>query len=478
MYVYHRRLYTFVQLALDTLSLTLIWQLAIQLRILLNPIADTHVTAQEAATWAPPLGLILLLWIVISLRLRLYRIPDEIHLWTVLIWAGENTVVLSMLTVVATFFSRQLGESVSRSFVLLMLPVTFFVLAMTRCITLGIVAQAQKRWFRPLRIALVGDSRGASRLIGRIKSDRVRTAIRGLIVPEGSVLNIDPHPLPVLGTTRQIAELINREQLDRIIVLNGSLLHGELERCNQVFRRMGVPVSCVVDLAPAQIRVDLSTQYGVPFVEMIPVQFTRTQEVIKRVFDVTLALFALVVLAPLLLAIAALVKLTSKGPVLYKAPRVGKGGRHFIFLKFRSMYLDNDRSRVDSANEKSGHIFKIRNDPRVTPIGRFLRRYSLDELPQLINVMRGEMSLVGPRPLPARDLDPDGMSQQFSAWSEGRARVQPGLTGLWQIGGRSDLAFEDMIRLDLQYIQNWSLALDISIILETPMLVLRGVGAY
>jgi exopolysaccharide biosynthesis polyprenyl glycosylphosphotransferase len=478
MYVYHRRLYTLVQLGLDVLSLRLIWELAIQLRIFLNRVTDIHVTSQDATTWAPPLGLILFMWIVISFRLCLYRIPDEIRLWTILMWAGENAVALSMLTVVATFFSRQLGESVSRSFVLLMVPVTFCVLTMTRCIALGLIAQAQERWFRPLRIALVGDSRGASRFIGHIKSDRVRTAIRGLIVPEGSTPNTGTHPLPVLGTTRQIAELINTEQLDRIIVLNGALLDGELERCNQVFRRLGVPVSCAVDLAPTRVRIDLSTQYGMPFVEMIPVQVTRTQEVVKRLFDVTLTLLALVFLAPLLLVFAGLIKLTSKGPVLYKALRVGKGGRYFTFLKFRSMYIGNDRSRVESANEKSGHIFKIRNDPRVTPIGRFLRRYSLDELPQLINVLRGEMSLVGPRPLPARDLDPDGMSQRFFAWSEGRARVQPGLTGLWQIGGRSDLSFEDMIRLDLQYIQNWSLALDISIILETPIPVLRGVGAY
>src|SRR4051794_18584957 len=140
MYVYHRRLYTLVQLALDALSLRLIWELAIQLRIFLNPVTDIHVTSQEAMAWAPPLGLILFLWIVTSFRLRLYRIPDEIRPSTVLVWAGENTIVLSMLTVVATFFSRQLGEAISRGFVLLMLPVSFFVLTLTRSIALGLVA--------------------------------------------------------------------------------------------------------------------------------------------------------------------------------------------------------------------------------------------------------------------------------------------------------------------------------------------------
>jgi lipopolysaccharide/colanic/teichoic acid biosynthesis glycosyltransferase len=142
------------------------------------------------------------------------------------------------------------------------------------------------------------------------------------------------------------------------------------------------------------------------------------------------------------------------------------------------MCVDRDVSELLHANEKSGHIFKIRNDPRVTPIGKILRKYSLDELPQLINILRGDMSLVGPRPLPARDLDPDGMSRQFAAWSEGRARVHPGLTGLWQVSGRGDLTFEDMIRLDLEYIRRWSLLLDLNIVLVTPMRVIKGAGAY
>ena len=191
-----------------------------------------------------------------------------------------------------------------------------------------------------------------------------------------------------------------------------------------------------------------------------------------------LSVLALLALLPLFALIAVLIKATSKGSVLHKSRRIGKGGRQFTFLKFRSMYSDSDPRKVIADNEKSGHIFKIRNDPRVTPVGRLLRKYSLDELPQLINILFGEMSFVGPRPLPASDLGPDGMSKQYIAWSEGRAKVYPGLTGLWQVSGRSDLPFEDMVRLDLSYIQNWSLALDIRILLETPLLVLRGAGAY
>jgi lipopolysaccharide/colanic/teichoic acid biosynthesis glycosyltransferase len=139
---------------------------------------------------------------------------------------------------------------------------------------------------------------------------------------------------------------------------------------------------------------------------------------------------------------------------------------------------DPARSEVSSQNEQTGHVFKIRADPRVTPIGRFMRRYSLDELPQLWNVLRGDMSLVGPRPLPAQDLEPDGQSSEFRTWSEMRSSVPPGISGLWQISGRSDLAFEKWIELDMTYVRNWSLRLDARILLETPLAVLAGKGAY
>jgi exopolysaccharide biosynthesis polyprenyl glycosylphosphotransferase len=417
-----------------------------------------------------------MLWVVVSVRFKLYRSPNEIRFWNCLIWTTESALLVMVLTVFITLFSRQFGEGVSRLFFSIMLLVTFVMLGLARFAGLALAVAAEKHRLPP-RVALIGDLRNADRLISRLRSQQVRLLIRGLIVPEGSVLGGLRQPVPVLGTTRQLAELINREQLDRVIVLNGSVPDEELEGCNVVLKRMGLPVSCTVDIAVEPVRMDISTRYGMPCVDLVPLRFTRTQELLKRVVDVVLASLSLLCLAPLMLAIAIVVKLTSEGPVLYKATRVGKGGRHFTFLKFRSMYVIADRTKL-RRNEKSGHIFKIRNDPRVTFVGRFLRRYSLDELPQLVNVLRGEMSLVGPRPLPANDLDPDGMSREFYDWAEGRSRVHPGLTGLWQTNGRSDLSFEEMMRLDLEYIRSWSLALDFSIILETPLLVLKGAGAY
>jgi len=143
------------------------------------------------------------------------------------------------------------------------------------------------------------------------------------------------------------------------------------------------------------------------------------------------------------------------------------------------MYIDGP-TRLDlmRRNEASGHVFKIRRDPRVTPVGRVMRRLSLDELPQLFNVLAGDMSLVGPRPLPTEDLGSDGMSRTYAEWAEQRALVRPGITGLWQIRGRSDLTFAQMVELDLEYVRNWSLSLDISILLETPRAIFIGTGAY
>jgi lipopolysaccharide/colanic/teichoic acid biosynthesis glycosyltransferase len=215
----------------------------------------------------------------------------------------------------------------------------------------------------------------------------------------------------------------------------------------------------------------------IPFVDVARA-LTPWQQTAKRLIDITLSLVALVAIAPLMLLIAVVVRLTSRGPIFYCSARVGKGGRHFTFLKFRSMRVDGTRTAVAVGNEKDGHIFKIRRDPRVTPIGRIMRRLSLDELPQLINVLRGDMSLVGPRPLPAEDLGPDGMSPKFVIWSKERSRTRPGITGLWQIRGRSNLPFDDMVRYDQEYVRNWSLVLDLIILAKTPLLVLVGNGAY
>jgi exopolysaccharide biosynthesis polyprenyl glycosylphosphotransferase len=478
MHVRNLRFYQTMQFVLDLLAVTVAWNAAIQMRVFLNPLANRWVSWSAASVWAPSLMMVLVLWIVLAWRLRFYRVEGPIRLWTSVVNTAEGALLASGNIVIVTFFSRELGSEVSRSFFMIFAPLVFVSLGLARCVSVFAAMGAERHWPSPIRVALLGDRLHAGRLVSLMSSANARTVIKGLIVPEGHTADGLSFPVPVLGTTGQLAEVINREQLNRIILLNGSISGEELIACNKVFKRMGVIVNCTVDFAPGRGRVNVINQYGLPLVELRPLAFTRGQEIIKRGFDIITSAIALFILAPLMLIVAALVAFTSEGPVLYKAPRVGRGGRHFMFLKFRSMYTAMDRAHVAHANEKQGHIFKIKRDPRVTPIGRFIRRYSLDELPQLINVLRGEMSLVGPRPLPAGDLGPDGMSREFADWSEGRSAVYPGITGLWQVNGRSELPFEEMVRLDLQYIREWSLLLDIKIILATPGLVVKGVGAY
>lgn len=486
MYVYRQKLYIAAQSVFDLCSLNLVWALAARLRILLNPSMQLHLTLQQSAGWVPPMGLVLLLWVIVSVRLKLYRIPHEVGVFTLLEGAAKNTVVLCVLTVLATFFSMQFGGGASRFFVLCMLPVALLVLTATRVLTLGMVALVQHR-AQPPRIALIGDLKDAKRLVGRMRS-HVGSDIRGVIVPEGSTAEKSVAALPVLGTTGQIAELVNRERIERVIMLKGTLPDSEFDRCHKVFWRMGLPVTCTLDLAfepgPASFgwgsgrRVDFWKQYGLSIVEVRPVRLTGVQDFVKNAFDFLFAAASLALLSPLLLAIAVSIKLTSEGPVFDQvARRVGKGGRHFTCIKFRTACIDSRPALPRPTSERSP-LSQRPGDQRITPVGSFLLRYSLDELPQLINILRREMSFVGPRPLPADDLGPDGMSQEFFTWSDLRARVHPGLTGLWQVNGRNTLSLDDMIRLDLEYVQNRSLWLDLSIILQTPMVVLRGVGAH
>jgi exopolysaccharide biosynthesis polyprenyl glycosylphosphotransferase len=288
------------------------------------------------------------------------------------------------------------------------------------------------------------------------------------------------NPVPVVGTVAELPALINRYQVDRVIALEREVPPEQMRACVSICTRMGVTLNRTAEsLEAASASLGVAEIGDTLLIEVRGFEFTRAQQIVKRAFDLAAAGALLIALSPLLLALSALIKMTSKGRVLYVAPRVGRGGRHFPFYKFRSMVADAEvhRQALAGRNEKRGHLFKVRSDPRVTPIGRFMRRVSLDELPQLLNVLRGDMSLVGPRPLPVRDLEPDGLSRDYRFWAKERCKVLPGLTGLWQVRGRSDLGFDEMLRLDVSYVRNWNLWLDVRILLQTVPAVLRGRGA-
>jgi exopolysaccharide biosynthesis polyprenyl glycosylphosphotransferase len=213
---------------------------------------------------------------------------------------------------------------------------------------------------------------------------------------------------------------------------------------------------------------------GAPLFELRPPVLAGTDWVVKKVFDFAVSLLVLLIGLPLWLLISLAIKIDSRGPVFYRDRRVGVGEREFGMLKFRTMVEGAAEQQfvLEERNEAGGALFKIRHDPRVTRVGRVLRRLSLDEAPQVLNVVRGEMSLVGPRPLPLRDY------RQLEPWHRKRYHVLPGITGLWQISGRSNLNFDDLVRLDFYYIENWSIWLDISILVRTLPAVLGRRGAY
>jgi exopolysaccharide biosynthesis polyprenyl glycosylphosphotransferase len=213
---------------------------------------------------------------------------------------------------------------------------------------------------------------------------------------------------------------------------------------------------------------------AVPLFELRPPVFAGADWLGKRAFDLVVAVLLLVVGLPIWLLIALAIRLDSRGPVLYRSRRVGLNEQPFEMVKFRTMVAgaDERQEELEEANEATGALFKIRDDPRVTRVGAFLRRFSLDETPQVLNVLRGEMSLVGPRPLPLRDYE------QLQDWHRKRYLVLPGMTGLWQISGRSELSFDDLVRLDFYYLDNWSIWLDVSILLKTLPAVVDRRGAY
>jgi exopolysaccharide biosynthesis polyprenyl glycosylphosphotransferase len=422
------------------------------------------------------LGALLAFWCPVAISLRLYSGKSRESELFFMLRATQAVITAVSMGLITSFLFAGLTIEMGREYIWRLIPLACVAVFLARFAGSRAALHASSRWPVKPCLALVAE-RVDSMLADRLR--RVESAVlKGMIVPASEVARNQPQPLPVLGTTRDLAAVINRERLDQIIILNGAISEHEVRTCNLISRRMGITLSWAFALPEINSNLTLSSEFGIHVVELNPVTFSRWDRLVKRAFDLVVTSASIVLLMPVLLAIATLIKMTSQGPVLYTAPRVGRGGRYFTFLKFRTMYAGSSRELLEGANEKDGHLFKMRQDPRVTPLGRILRRYSLDELPQLFNVVLGDMSLVGPRPLPAEDLDPDGLSAQFAAWSEQRASVSPGITGLWQIRGRSELPFTDLIRYDMEYVHNWSLALDMKILLQTPMFVLSGRGAY
>jgi exopolysaccharide biosynthesis polyprenyl glycosylphosphotransferase len=325
------------------------------------------------------------------------------------------------------------------------------------------------------RALVIGDTQQAARVCERLRQDTARGVyFVGLVTTDPPPGN--PHPPPGwVGVLDELPTVLRQQNVDVAYVASPAVQHDALLGILSHCAGAGVDVHIVSDVfdivhsAPSMEQIE-----GIPTVTFDQVLLRPRHQVVKRAMDLVGSVIGLVLLSPLFAVIAIVTKLDSRGPVFYRQWRVGKDGREFLMYKFRSMMRNAEREidKLIALNEASGPLFKMKNDPRMTRMGSFLRKTSLDELPQLINVLAGQMSLVGPRPpLPVE-------VERYDEWQKARLSVRQGMTGLWQVSGRSRLSFDEMVMLDLYYIENWSLWLDIAILLKTMPIVLLAKGAY
>jgi exopolysaccharide biosynthesis polyprenyl glycosylphosphotransferase len=336
------------------------------------------------------------------------------------------------------------------------------------------------------RVLVVGEAATVDVVVGQLaeRTDHGYVAVGACVVGEGSVLS-GVRVCSRLGVdasagfdddATSVGEAIDALGADMIFVAASDHLSGDrLRRLSWSLHDRGRPLMVLPGIVEvARRRVRLTSAAGLTLLHVKPPTRRGLPAMLKAVTDRAGALLLLAALAPLFALLVVAVRVSSPGPVIYRQTRVGRNNTHFSMWKFRTMVVGADRMRGDleGANEHDGHMFKLRQDPRVTRVGRFLRRYSLDELPQLVNVLRGHMSLVGPRPpLPEEVAQYDQVEMR-------RLSVKPGLTGLWQVSGRSDLSWHETVSLDLRYVDNWSWTWDMSVMARTVRAVLDGRGAY
>jgi exopolysaccharide biosynthesis polyprenyl glycosylphosphotransferase len=382
-------------------------------------------------------------------------------------------VVLGGLFLGAVIFFSQ-AKYFSRSLFGMFL-VIFYLLVLGEKIVLRVVQRvARRRGFNYRNILIVGINEGAMRVADALTQSRdfgfrVAGFVNGFAQEYA-----ETDRYKVLGSIQEISQIVDREIIDEIIF---ALPMDQLARCESQLLKceeVGTKIHIRADFAHSIFsRTYLSAVSGIPILTLASTPHAGTDIFLKRLMDIAASFASLVIAAPFMLVIGFLIKLDSQGPVLFRQVRTGLNGRRFVLLKFRSMTHDAERQQaaLEDRNEMSGPVFKLRSDPRVTRVGAFLRRTSLDELPQLWNVLMGDMSLVGPRPpLPSE-------VSRYERWQRRRLSMKPGLTCLWQASGRNEIDFEEWMRLDMEYIDNWSLSRDIKIILRTIPAVLFARGA-
>lgn len=356
-------------------------------------------------------------------------------------------------------------------------PVAIIVLlTLSRWIESRIKARLRKRGIGVERVLIVGAGETGRMIIRNLAAQpELGYELVGFVDDNPERGEVDLGRFKALGSTENIPNIVSQYNVDEVIITLPWMYHRKILSIMAQCERQQVRAKIVPDLFQMSLsQVGLDDLNGIPLIGVRETIIEGSNLALKRAIDVIVSALALLLLSPFMLLIAILIRLESPGSPIFKQVRLGKDGKAFTVYKFRSMRLgaEEEREQLIEFNEATGPLFKMREDPRRTRLGRFLRRLSIDEFPQFYNVLRGEMSLVGPRPPLPQEVE------HYQEWQKRRLAVRPGLTGLWQVSGRSDLSFEEMVLLDLYYIENWSLALDLKIIVKTIPTLIGGTGAY
>jgi exopolysaccharide biosynthesis polyprenyl glycosylphosphotransferase len=426
------------------------------------------------SVYLPLVGLLTLVLLLANRREGAYD-PRRGHSFFDEIYGVVNATTMAiMLLIVLVFFYRRLFYS--RIIFVYAGILIVALLGLARLVRQILLARLRQSGFGVDRVLIVGAGEvGRAVMRNLVAQPELGYRLIGFLDDDPGRGSTDIGPFKALGPLENLPQVVREHAIDQAIITLPWQYHRQTVHLVAEAERAGVRPRVVPDLFQLSLGgVDVEAINGIPLISVKETALTGFNLAVKRAFDLLLAALALLVLLPVCLVIALAIRLDSPGPILFRQARAGRRGRPFMVYKFRSM-IQNAESKLDKLrelNEASGPMFKIREDPRRTRVGRFLRATSLDEVPQFLNVLRGEMSLVGPRPALLTEV------AQYQDWHRMRLEAQPGMTGLWQVSGRSNLSFDEMVMLDIYYVENWSLGLDISILFRTVPQVLFGDGAY
>lgn len=365
----------------------------------------------------------------------------------------------------------------SRMFFVFFIVLSLIFILAEKILVFFIMRYVRRRGYNYRRFLIVGKGRRASYFINKIKR-HPEWGIRviGTIDDEPGQKVEKINDGEVLGTLKNLAQVLHKHVIDEVIFVVPRLRLNHMENALHICETEGIKATIAVDLFNAKIaRIRQTELEGIPLLTFETTVAKEWQLFIKRAIDMVISGVGIIILSPLFMVVAILIKITSPGPVFFIQKRLGLNGRKFLVYKFRTMYKGADKklSELKVLNEMDGPVFKIKKDPRITPVGRILRKFSIDELPQLFNVFVGHMSLIGPRPPIPEEVE------EYKSWQRRRLSMRPGISCLWQVNGRNRVMnFDEWMKLDLEYLDNWSLWLDFKIMMKTIPVVVFGIGAY